>query len=103
MQQKLSYVDNKLRIMGDIFNHLDLKKTQDASETYIFICLLISDEMIFFNFIESTFVDAYININKQEHATAKEPIHKLIYIMVKICKLKSFLSRHKGNKQNHKE
>ena len=100
MQQKLSYVDNKLRIMGDILESLDLKKTTDSSEIYIFICLLVSEEMIFFNFFESTFIDAFININNKADNSSKEQIHKIIHIMTKICKLSSLLWGHDRDHEN---
>ena len=75
--------------MQNIIESMDVSKEMDLPEIYVFICMLLNDELIFFNFFENLFVETFLAYKRTKSAESLNLMKKIIFIISRICKLNS--------------
>lgn len=73
--------------MEKIIESMQPCRDTELPEIYVFICLLVNEEMIFFNFFENLFIETFVKIKRKKDEESKKTIEKLIFVVVRICRL----------------
>lgn len=75
--------------MEEIIEGMQPNRNAELPEIYVFICLLVNEEMIFFNFFENLFIEAFVKLKRKNDEESKRTIDKLAFIIIRICSVMS--------------